>query len=182
MHELTYRDYINYLQSKIYFIQEESLSPDEMRYFSLIKKQLSDSPNLPSYILDASLLSSIEYDEETTLIITEMKKAISIHGRLINYYNFSKLKIKELILSFSFLFRSPVFAGATISLMFLSIILLLLSLSTSTKNGEIIGAAGLDNASGVGFAAIGLILLIIVCILIVVCILIIVNFIGSKKK
>ncbi len=143
MNELTYRDYINYLKVNLNHHQGENLLPDDLNYFILIKEQLDNAANLPKYILDAPLLTSAEYDEDTLSAISEIKKTLLNHSRATNYLNNLAQKIKQALIVATIYFRSPTFIGAAISVILLSAISLLLSLDLAPiDTGALVGTAG----------------------------------------
>jgi len=176
MNELTYRDYIKYLQVKTSSYQEESLSSDTgYDYFSL-REQLDNVSSLPAYILDAPLLSSKEYDEETALMITEIRKTISLQSHSVSYFAFLIEKVRQLLSVDLEYFRSPVFVGVAVSIIWLSIALLSLNLKL-VGSQSMIGAAGADTTGSTIDASPAIVVTIIVVVVLVVA-----EKILNKKK
>lgn len=144
MHELTYRDYIKYLEIKMSRMSIDSLTSDENKYFNLIKKQLETAPTLPSYILDEPLLSSKDYDVETLAAIAEIIETVSIQGRIKNIIDLlvsSVLRRTRALLSF---LRSPeavVVLFGTVGVVILAFLLFNGSI-TSTSSSFLAGSAG----------------------------------------
>jgi hypothetical protein len=147
MHELTYRDYIKYLEVKMNGVHVDALSLDERKYFKLVKKQLDAAPSLPSYILDEPLLLSKEYDEETLLAIMEIRNTISIHGRVSNLFENFISNVKQRLSILLASFRPREIVGVVIGVVFFVIVVFMLLNLPAGNMIELFGAAGLTPSS-----------------------------------
>ncbi len=169
MNELTYHNYIKYLQENIEHFQETNLSPDEMHYINLIKKYLSDTPNLPQYILDMPLLPSKEHDQATLSIIAKINKTNSFSEHLVKSFKTFFYKVKQMLTINDLSFRDATLIGVAISIVILFIISLALILPQTSD--LLMGTAGMNDSQSSDIALslntkiIGAIILLIVVVL-----------------
>lgn len=143
MSDLTYRDYLKYLNYKMKGVNVDTLTPDEVKYFKLIKKQLESVPSLPSYILDEPLLSSKDYDEETLLAVAEIKNTLTIGNRTSGYFSKLFSDIKQRFDSVFSNIRAieivGIFAG---SFLFVAVVVMVLNSATAVNDINLAGVAG----------------------------------------
>lgn len=153
MTELTYKDYIKYLDNKMRDFRQDDLNPEEKKYFALIMKNLNESVNLPSYILKESLLSSKEHDLETLAAIDEIKSNISAS---ISFSDRIKASLEKMKSIFSLNLRTDELINISVILFFISAMSLLsywgLASSGDVNSLPLFGTAGSGEGSDISIS------------------------------